>query len=398
MATTKRISVIVFRPAGRPYFMAQWVDPTTGRKKTRSLGTNIRRDAEREAAKVQDDLRNFRKGDPSRTAWATFRERYEREHGANLAPNTREHVAYMFNTVEKLIGPATLAEMDASAISTFKMRMREAKLRDSSILSHLKSLRAALGWAKRVGMLTTIPEIVWPKDAEEAGGRPITTEEFERLLAQCDRLKLDGAPSWKRLLYGLWWSGLRINEAMHLHWTDPQRLCVDLDGHRPMFKIAKSFNKSRKAERFPMSPEFYEFLMETPPGERIGYVFNPQRRRPLRETEGRLTTDRVSEAIAEIGRAAIIKTKDMDGTPVYASAHDLRRSFGFRWAKRVMPAILQRLMRHSTIKTTLTYYAVQGEDETAGVVWDAYKAQIANDFANGHQKQAEIAEKTANQE
>jgi hypothetical protein len=213
----KRIRVIVFKPASRPFFHAQWTDPVTGKKKTRSLETNIRRDAEREAAKLEEDLRNFRKGDPSRTTWATFRERYEREHGANLAPNTREHVAYMFNTVEKLIGPTTLAEMDASAISTFKMRMREAKLRDPSILSHLKSLRAALGWAKRVGMLTTIPEIVWPKDADQAGGRPITLEEFERLLVECDRLCLACAPSWRHLLYGLWWSGLRINEAMHLH-------------------------------------------------------------------------------------------------------------------------------------------------------------------------------------
>ena len=46
----------------------------------------------------------------------------------------------------------------------------------------------------------------------------------------------------------------------------------------------------------------------------------------------------------------------------------------------------------------MTYYAVQGEDETAGAVWDAYAARIANDFANGPKKPAEIAGKTANQE
>ncbi|HEX4069868.1 MAG TPA: site-specific integrase [Planctomycetaceae bacterium] len=394
----KRISVIVFRPAARPFFHAQWTDPTTGKKKTRSLGTNIRRDAEREAAKLEDDLRNFRKGDPSRTSWATFRERYEREHAASLAENTQGHVSHTFNAVEKFIEPATLAELDASAISTLQMRMREAKLREPSILSYLKCLRAALGWAKRVGLLNEIPSIVWPKDAEEAGGRPISGEEFERLLLACDKLRGKSAPSWRHLLNGLWLSGLRINEAMHLHWSDEQRLCVDLDSGRPMLRISKSFNKSRKPERFPMAPEFYEFLMKTHPVDRVGYVFNPKRRQASPFAHRRITTDRVSEAIAEIGRAAIIKTKDMDGTPVYASAHDLRRSFGFRWAKRVMPAILQRLMRHKNIKTTMTYYAVQGEDETAAVVWDAYKAQVANEFANGSQKPAEIAEKTDVQE
>jgi len=37
-------------------------------------------------------------------------------------------------------------------------------------------------------------------------------------------------------------------------------------------------------------------------------------------------------------------------TNKYASAHDLRRSFGTRWAKRVMPVVLQKLMRHSPSK------------------------------------------------
>jgi hypothetical protein len=34
----------------------------------------------------------------------------------------------------------------------------------------------------------------------------------------------------------------------------------------------------------------------------------------------------------------------------YASAHDLRRAFGLRWSSRVMPAVLQQLMRHESIE------------------------------------------------
>jgi integrase len=37
-------------------------------------------------------------------------------------------------------------------------------------------------------------------------------------------------------------------------------------------------------------------------------------------------------------------------------AHDLRRSFGQRWAARIMPQILMQLMRHETIETTMKYY------------------------------------------
>ena len=38
------------------------------------------------------------------------------------------------------------------------------------------------------------------------------------------------------------------------------------------------------------------------------------------------------------------------------SAHDLRRLFGTRWAKRVMPAVLQRLMCHAAVSTKMKYY------------------------------------------
>ncbi len=40
----------------------------------------------------------------------------------------------------------------------------------------------------------------------------------------------------------------------------------------------------------------------------------------------------------------------------FASAHDLRRAFGERWAARVMPAVLKELMRQESIETTLRYY------------------------------------------
>ncbi len=39
------------------------------------------------------------------------------------------------------------------------------------------------------------------------------------------------------------------------------------------------------------------------------------------------------------------------------SLHDMRRSFGSRYTAVVPAPVLQRLMRHSDIKTTLTYYA-----------------------------------------
>lgn len=48
-----------------------------------------------------------------------------------------------------------------------------------------------------------------------------------------------------------------------------------------------------------------------------------------------------------------------------ASAHDLRRAFGQRWATRVMPQILMQLMRHEEIATTMKFYVGREAEATA---------------------------------
>jgi integrase len=57
----------------------------------------------------------------------------------------------------------------------------------------------------------------------------------------------------------------------------------------------------------------------------------------------------------------------------YASAHDLRRAFGERWAARIMPAQLKELMRHESIETTLRYYVGTNAERTADACWDAFQ-------------------------
>jgi hypothetical protein len=58
----------------------------------------------------------------------------------------------------------------------------------------------------------------------------------------------------------------------------------------------------------------------------------------------------------------------------FASAHDLRRAFGLRWSARVMPAVLQQLMRHESIETTMRYYVGRDADAVADVLWQAVES------------------------
>ena len=78
----------------------------------------------------------------------------------------------------------------------------------------------------------------------------------------------------------------------------------------------------------------------------------------------------------------------------YASAHDLRRAFGLRWSSRVMPAVLQQLMRHESIDTTMRYYVGRDADAVADTLWDAFETnaggnKTGNNRSDSHSASAE---------
>lgn len=80
--------------------------------------------------------------------------------------------------------------------------------------------------------------------------------------------------------------------------------------------------------------------------------------------------------ISDIGEAAGVvvdaRAKTKSGQPKYASAHDLRRTFGDRWSARVMPPQLMRMMRHAEIQTTLRYYVGRNAEATNLEIRRAY--------------------------
>ena len=52
----------------------------------------------------------------------------------------------------------------------------------------------------------------------------------------------------------------------------------------------------------------------------------------------------------------IITPAQKAGAGVRCTLHDLRRSFGSRYAVQVTAPVLQRLMRHASIQTTMAFY------------------------------------------
>jgi integrase len=347
------------------------------------MNTGLKRDrveAERVAAKWEAELREGRYHDPSRITWEEFRRRYEDEVLSGLKDTTFLKVAGVFNAIERILNPQHLRDVTSDRLSYFLAQQREAGLAESTIAGNRAHLRAAFQWAVTVKLLLTGPMIQRLKRAKSSTtmkGRPITREEFERMLDKVEYVVgSEAAPSWLHYLEGLWFSGLRLEESLELFWDREDRLCVDLSGKHPMLRIPAELEKGHQDRVLPMAPEFANFLERTPHAERSGRVFKLKARRLLGE---RLTKDRVSRVVTAIGKAAMVKVRadSPKGTGrtvkiKYASAHDLRRSFGERWAMKVMPQVLMVLMRHESIETTMKFYVGRNAQTTAQVLWDAH--------------------------
>jgi integrase len=155
---------------------------------------------------------------------------------------------------------------------------------------------------------------------------------------------------------------------------DGEPISVCTSGKYLALRIRAEAEKAHTDRLLPIAPEFAEFLLAMPEAERRGLVFGI-----YGVGESPLSTKRASRYISAIGKAAnVVIDKAADQ---YATAHDLRRSFGSRWAKRVMPAILKDLMRHSSIATTMSYYV----NQTAEDVGDALRLAISTNLGTNEQ-------------
>jgi integrase len=211
------------------------------------------------------------------------------------------------------------------------------------------------------------------KRQKKSNGRPITTEEYERMLAAAPAVVGDDeAPHWRHYLRELWASGLRLGESLNLSWDQPEKIVpVFKKGLRPMLQVPGELEKGNEDRLLPIAPEFALLLEETPEGERTGPVFRLKGRR------GRYRDWEVSKIVSKIGKKAGVKVYVSPRNPdrvKYASAHDLRRAFGVRWAARLTTTQLMELMRHESIETTLRFYVGTDAQRTAEAAWAAFDA------------------------
>lgn len=338
-----------------------------------SAETAVRRDADRAAARVEDELVARSRLHLGGMSWAEFVVKFNQMHLPGLSPRTSPGYTTALESYESHMRPASLNAINAATINAWLAKLRDGTRTESTIEGYLRHLRSAIRWANRMGWLDQLPRFPTVARAKTGSrgrvskGRPLTEAEFQAILDTVpELLGSDRSPEWLLFLRGLWTSGLRLAEAIRLSWDDTRSIRVDMTTARPVLRIPSEAEKGRKDRVLPMAPEFAELLATIPQERRTGRVFDWPRQREL---SVRPTLGWISRQITRLGEAAGVEV----APGKWASAHDFRRSFGTRWARRVLPQILQTLMRHESLETTMRYYVDLDADQTAADIWQAYE-------------------------
>jgi integrase len=322
----QRVTVYVLRPKDRPVLQLQWIDPDTGKRRTKSSGTDDPVRAERARADLEYELNHGLAREPSKMPWMEFRRHYEQEQLATLREGTRKKAGYVFDAFEEFIGDRRLGEITERTLSKYAVSLREKDFKPPTIHGHLAYLRAALNWATDQKLIPAAPNVVMPKLPKKVRIRKIVAEEFERLLA------IAPTEDWRAFICTAWYSGMRRNEMLDMTWHGDEGMpWVDVSRNR--IWIPAEYNKSDADQWVPLHPELAEIL------------------KPFRKARGRLF--RLSDSPREVSRKF---TRLARRAGLKITLHDLRRSFGSRYAAVVPAQVLQRLMRHADIKTTLEFY------------------------------------------
>jgi integrase len=202
----------------------------------------------------------------------------------------------------------------------------------STMKVRLQFLRTALRWAVSQKMLSECPRFPSVKVPRKKP-QPIPVEAFERLLAKAPDNNL------RVFLLTGWLAGLRLEEAYALEW-EPTDEAPYLDLAQDRIILPAEFAKSVEDQWVPIDPELKPLLEALPRlGKRV-FRFVSRAGRPI-------TKGAVSWRVIQLARKARVKL----------SMHALRKGFGCRYAGKVSAQVLQKLMRHGDIKTTMAYYA-----------------------------------------
>jgi len=276
----------------------------------------------------------------SNTTWAAFRERFLEEYASGLRPGTRRNYGTTFDLFERLCGPRTLRGVTERTVSAFAGSLRKlpgqnkGTMQASTIKVHLQALRAALNWAAGLKLIPQAPRFPTVKLSRKRP-QPVPAEAAEKLFAKAAGVH----PELRAFLLCGWLAGLRLDEALKLERSQTDKApWVDWQADRIRFPAG--FVKGDADQLVPLDPTLRAELEGLPRhGPRL-FRFERQ------DGAGLLARVSVSALVVRTAREAGVRL----------TMRSLRRGFGCRYAAKAPAQVLQLLMRHASINTTMDYY------------------------------------------
>jgi integrase len=335
----KRTKVWLQDYGDRRWLLLQWLDPTTGKRKTRSTKTREKAEAEKMRRDLEYEINHGMHTEASRMSWVSFRRLFESEYLPGTRWNTQRNYRVALNLFEELCSPKTLRGISERTLSAFVagLRLRPGCGKDqmaaSSIKVRLQFLHTVLQWAVGQKLLPECPLFPSVK-VDETDPEPVPVECVERLLERAPDQQM------RVFLLTAWLAGLRLGEALALAWDETDEHPW-IDFRRRRIVLPSRSVKGRKHQWIPLDPLLQAQLEALPRcGRKVFHFTDKRSGRPV----GLVA---VSHRVVALARQAGVKL----------TMKSLRRGFGCRYASKVPAQVLQRLLRHSNISVTMKYYA-----------------------------------------
>lgn len=338
------------RKTRRNYYI-QYRD-STGRTRIESSGTSDKRSAERILAHKEREVAEILSGviDPLQETYRAANKRTALDHLEDYlaacrdkqdAGSLKEKERQLRWLLDSFPG-AKLSDIRPDEVDARLSALSEGGAAARTVNVKLECARAFLNWCVRNGRLRSNPLRVIKKRNEvmdrRVVRRALAEDETDRLI---EVARQAASESPRARLRPLWYlmallAGMRRSDLVRLTWS-----AIDLSQKVPTLTI-RGGKAKRRVDRLPLHPAIVEEIRRVRPRDVL----------PSARVFPRAVTNRTR--VRDYERAGIVL---LNAAGEVADLHALRTTFATRLALRgVPPAVLMRLMRHSTIELTMRYY------------------------------------------